>query len=198
LIRINVQDPKTLAMNIAIAKTVNAIRNRSFHDRNPSIGKMVNCPICDRRHREPLCQPVYAVGRWADEKIPLIASQTTRKGVYGAATVAKKRFHPHPSKRKLQLVQRTQTLYPQNEPYLTDPVECMKESRKQAVRQLETEWAEARKIRRNQQKLSRRINALLTRFVAQLKKTQTPPARDTQLKWREAQAARTEANAGLI
>lgn len=148
MIRINLLS----AMNRNVAAALAAIRARSFSGRNPQLGPMINCPVCKLRHRKTnvvkgvvvKCEAKYAPHRFVEgDKIvegePQMAAQNTLKGVFGAAFVAKKRFHPHPSKKKLQLVQRTQELYPQNSPYITDPVECMKESRKQAARQLKDE-----------------------------------------------------------
>jgi hypothetical protein len=76
---------------------------------------------------------------------PMMASQLKLKGIFGAAMVAKKRIKPHLSKWKRQLVQLTQQLYPQNEPYITNPQECMEESRKQAARILKDKRAGIRR-----------------------------------------------------
>ncbi len=147
----------------AVAKALEAIKQKSFAERHPELGKMINCPVCLRRHRGAVCAPKYAQGRLGSmtEGIDLIAAQNTAKGVMGAARFAKKRFHPHPSKKGLQLVQRTQEMYFLNEPYFTDAQACMEESRDMAQRQLKKE--RNRKARRTQktQQLSRRINAAL-------------------------------------
>ena len=163
MIQINVLDIEKQKLNAAMAAALKAIRARSYSGRNPELGKMINCPICDLRHRGVICTPVYATGRWdlapEGEKKLLIASQNTAKGVMGAHTVAKKRLHPHPSKRKLQLVQLTQRLFPLHEPYLTDPIECMKAARNDAYRIIIKGMKMASKLYRGQQKTSRRINA---------------------------------------
>ncbi|MDA4129168.1 MAG: hypothetical protein OK457_00205 [Thaumarchaeota archaeon] len=115
------------------------------------------------------------------------------KGVYGAKAFAKKRIHPHPSKRKLHLVERTQNLFPHNAPFFTDPREAMKESRKEAFRQLKTEKNVTRKKSMRRSDNSRRINAGLTVFIPEWGVPSKPKAA-TIAKRREKQAARTKAN----
>lgn len=123
------------------ADALKKVHDRSFAQRHPELGKMIKCPVCNRRHREIVhCKLNYSVKT---------DSFTPR---------SKGRFHPHLNKRNLQLVQRTQKLYYENQPYLNDPVECMKESRKQARRELKTEFNAKRKVKQQQQKRSRRIN----------------------------------------
>lgn len=167
MIRINLLTDESIAalkLNRAVAAAVNAIRSRSFSGRNPQLGKMINCAVCDKRHRNSIvCTPKYGVGRYDPEKKPLVASDKTARGILGAARFAKVRFHPHHSHKLLQLVQRTQQIFPQFAPYLTDPEECMKESRKEAARQLKTERDANTKIKRQQQQIARRINFGLAR-----------------------------------
>ena len=158
MIRINMLSVERQALNAAVAKTRAALRARSFSARNPQLGKMIKCQICHRRHREnPLvagvrysCIQQFAKPRYmfttteASELVPvpqenrpaLIASQTTRKGVVGAATFAKKRLLPHHNRRDLLLVQRTIELYPEHAVYLSDPLEAMREARLQAQREI--------------------------------------------------------------
>ena len=160
MIRLNLQDPKTLALNRAIASAVNQIRARSRSGRHPEEGRKINCPVCRMRHWSTrVCVPVYT----KDENgIERIASQTTRKGVNGAAAY-KGRILPHHNHLSLQLVQRTQQLYEQHAQYLTDPREIMYEARKQAIRQLKNERDIKAKNRRRMSQDSRRINAGLVR-----------------------------------
>ena len=160
MIRINLQDPKTLALNRAIAAAVIQIRSRSRSGRHPEEGRKINCAVCRTRHWSTrVCVPVYT----KDENgIERIASQTTRKGVNGAAAY-KGRILPHHNHLSLQLVQRTQQLYEQHAQYLTDPREIMHEARKQAIRQLKNERDIKAKNRRRMSQDSRRINAGLVR-----------------------------------
>jgi len=173
MIRINMLDPKRQELNKAVHEARIALYNRSYIQRTPQLGRYINCPVCRTRHREVnlvadvivKCEFHYATGRWdlSENPQPLIARQDTLKGVFGAAQVAKKRYHPHHNKKDLQLVQRTQQLYPENAPFLNDPEECMKESRKQAQRELKKERAERRRFKRQQQSIARRINFQLAK-----------------------------------
>lgn len=104
------------------------IRNRSFSARHPELGKMVNCRICGTRHRENerKCVQVftYRVGNYEvfreDENGDLVPAyrtavqpneKPTMKQVMGRAAFAKKRFNPHPSKIKLQFIERTRKVF---------------------------------------------------------------------------------------
>ena len=185
MIRINMLDVSKQKLNAAVAKALETIRNRTFSGRNPQLGKMFNCPICDRRHRGTICEPKYAVGRYADPKVPLIASQETAKGVLGAHVFAKKRFHPHPNRKGLLLVQRTQFLYPLFEKYINDPVECMKGARTEAARQLKDEARIQRRLKRLLLK-----GTALTRWY-----WGTKPSTTIKNKRQEKQALRTKVNA---
>lgn len=163
MIRINLQTPENLALNRAVANAVNAIRNRPYAQRHPEMGRMINCPVCLHRHRSiRKCEPHYAVGRWdtapEGEKKILMAAQNTRKGIFGVASVVKKRHHPHPNKKGLQLVERTRQLFPLSEPYYNDPADAMKEARTEAGRELRKEKEAKQKLARQQQQVSRQIN----------------------------------------
>lgn len=169
MIKINILDINKQRLNKAVFEALEAIRNRSFSGRNPQLGKMINCHVCSTRHRSyPACIIKYAKGSRYDmlpesEKKEMVIEPTTIKQLVGARQFARKREHPHPSKRGLQLVQRVQKLFPFNEPYLSDPKECMKESRKQAIRELKAEHRLVRRAIRRQTQISRRINAGLAK-----------------------------------
>lgn len=153
MIQINLQDTKTLNFNRAIAKTINAIRSRSFFGRNPQIGRMVNCAVCGRRHRDNLaCKLIY-----------ITEAANIRRGIQGARTFAKKRFHPHPNKYGLQLIQMVRALFPTYHMYLPNPQEAMESARKDARRILIKKQRAFRKLKQKQQDIARRINAGLER-----------------------------------
>lgn len=171
MIKINMLSPEKQALNKAVFEALAEIRSRSYSGRNPSLGKMLNCSICGNRHREVRmfdgkvyrCELKYAKGsRYdmlpEDQKKPMILEPTTIKQLLGAQRFAKKRKFPHHSKHDLQLVQRTQQLYPQHERFLSEPVEIMKEARNQARRELKKERFLENKFRRRQTDISRRIN----------------------------------------
>jgi hypothetical protein len=164
MIKINLLSTEKQQLNKAVAEALEAIRSRSYSARHPELGKMIKCAVCQRRHRESLkCQLTYATRYWTDDTSPMMASQTTIRGVMGAAHFARKRFHPHPNKRGLALVVRTQELFPQEEPFWDKPEEAMKRARTLALRQLKAERRAARKIKVRQQDISRRINAGLAK-----------------------------------
>jgi hypothetical protein len=52
MICINMLSTERQTLNAAVARTRQALRNRSFSGRNSSLGRMINCPICLQRHRE--------------------------------------------------------------------------------------------------------------------------------------------------
>lgn len=155
MIKINLQTPENLARNKMVADAVNAIRSRSFAARHPELGKMINCQVCDRRHRASVvCKPVYTKDSNGEDW----TTPETRKGVYGAKTFAKRRFLPHHSKKLLQLVQLTQDLFPQFQPNFAKPEDAMKYTRTEAQRILKKQRSAKAKTVRRQQQLSRRIN----------------------------------------
>lgn len=114
------------------------IEGRTFSDRHPELGKMISCRVCGTRHRknEKKCEQVFtyrvnednskAPQRLAfelyreNEKGELVPDyrtamrpdeKPTQKQVMGAASFAKKRYHPHLSKIKLQFIQRTRKVF---------------------------------------------------------------------------------------
>ena len=124
---------------------------RSYSERHPEIGKMLKCQICLTRHRSSkVCRQKFAVGTHdpapEGEKRLLVASQTTIKGVWGAAGFNKKRRKPHHSHRMLRLVQLTQDLFPKYYPdQIADPAEAMKAARGEAQHVLRRRYVAARK-----------------------------------------------------
>lgn len=123
------QEVKDLA-----AKTLLEIRNRSFSGRNPELGKMIKCPVCQTRHRAAKkCEQkfvelfveedletgektvVYAVAAQPKDyeiSSQISAQQPTMKQVLGAATFKGKRRHSHPNKRGLQFIQLVRSFTP--------------------------------------------------------------------------------------
>lgn len=96
----------------AVAEFTKAQEAKSFSGRHPELGKMVNCRVCSTRHRSiHVCEQRHVV-----ELIPPPGlTGLTKNQVVGRAAFAKKRVMPHYSKRRLQLVQLTQQLYPLHE-----------------------------------------------------------------------------------
>ena len=155
-------DAKQLVAD-AVAKFREEHAAKSFSDRHPELGKMINCPVCLRRHRSVIkCEQVFTTGTHdpapEGEKMLLVAAQT-RKGILGAALFAKKRIFQHHSKRLLQLVQLTQILFPKYFPVqFPDPEKAMKVARGEARAILSRKNKLFNYKVRRQRDISRRIN----------------------------------------
>lgn len=135
MIKINVLSPEDRAANAAFAALNDAIaafeeerRFKSFSERHPELGKMINCQVCSSRHREHerKCEQrftytvdgfEYFVDDENGNKVPDYRTairpgeRPTVKQQIGRAAFAKKRFHPHPSKIKLQFIERTRLVF---------------------------------------------------------------------------------------
>jgi hypothetical protein len=176
----------------ALDKTLTAIEGRSFSERNSGLGKMIKCQVCGTRHRqhERVCEQKFKYLYTEEETddttsevtttdffataIPT-GKQPTKRQVVGAAAFAKKRFHPHHSKIKLQLIERVRVVFERlgfnlevkSEGTFEKPEES--ESQKQfqkdlhrarvvAARQLRKERRNATIATRKRQDISRRVN----------------------------------------
>jgi hypothetical protein len=130
-----------------IAKAIADIRekqkDKSFSERHPELGKMINCPLCDRRHRtSEICLQRFAK---TEEGIELVArGHGHHKG----------RINRHWNKRSLELVDLTRRLiifYPNGD-------EDVKKARSAAINILRRKWHARSQQIQQQQKLSRKIN----------------------------------------
>jgi hypothetical protein len=117
--------------------------NKSFSGRHPELGRMINCPICDRRHRtSEICLQRFAK---TEEGVELVA----RGHGHG-----KGRINRHWNKRSLELVDLTRKLiifYPNGN-------EDVKKARSAAMNALRKKWHARSQQIQHQQKLSRKIN----------------------------------------
>jgi hypothetical protein len=136
------------ALDKAISDFKESQESKSFSQRHPELGKMINCAVCGLRHRDRVV---------CNQRFALYEDGTERVNEHvGNSIFNKKRFHPHPNKRNLQLIERTRYNF---DDYLhLDSVNGMKAARAQAGRELRLERKEASNKKRNQQKISRRIN----------------------------------------
>ncbi len=147
----------------AIAKFREDFKGLSFSGRNPQLGKMIKCQVCLKRHRSSqVCHQVFTTGTHdpapEGEKKLLVAAET-RKGILGAAKFAKQRINPHHSHKLLELVQLTQDLFPKYfGVQIKDPQKAMQAARGEAQKILTRKARARRRITRNKQELSRRIN----------------------------------------
>lgn len=131
-----------------IAEFERSQESKTFSQRNPHLGKMINCAVCNTRHRgRILCNQRFA----------LYEDDTMRVNEHlGKSMFHKVRFHPHPNKKMLQLVQRTQQLYPLYS--RLEPINAMKAARAQAGRELRLERKIESRRRQVEQCTSRQIN----------------------------------------
>ena len=172
----NVSEELQKAIDIALGK----IENRSFSERNPELGKMVNCKVCGTRHRvnERKCEQkfTYSVGDYElfreDENGELVPDyrtcmrpneRQTKRQVAGAAAFKGKRLKSHHSKVQLQFIERTRKVFLE---LGFDPDEKDKEvfeknlqrARVLAAREIRRERELNDRRIRIEQDLSRRIN----------------------------------------
>jgi hypothetical protein len=108
------------AMIAAVAKFADEREIKSFSDRNPELGKMINCYVCGNRHRAArVCVPVYAkhkteTAQAEDGSIvpaPIMAAQNTRKGFYGAQKFKRQQILRHRNQWGLQVLERATKHY---------------------------------------------------------------------------------------
>ncbi len=173
-------------LQAVVTETLKKLQGRSFSQRHPELGKMVNCQVCKTRHRtsERKCEQVftYRVGDYElyrrDAKGDLVPDyrtsmrpdeKPTKRQVVGTAAFKGKRLRPHPSKFNLQLVQRTRSIFlgfgysvedkiPTEKAELEKFEKDLKRARVLAARQIRRERELSdREIRRRQDQ-SRRIN----------------------------------------
>ncbi len=142
---------------------------KSFSERHPELGKMVNCYVCGTRHRSArVCVPTYAVipGETDEQGQPVfrIASQYTRKGVMGAKSV-KGRILKHRNARGLQVLERATILFRQDIvsfPSLTrESVDETKEQKAERTKELD---------RMGRVSLSRALNELRKEWATRRRK----------------------------
>jgi hypothetical protein len=137
----------TYQVKSEIQKVIAEIREKqkekSFSERHPELGKMVNCLICDRRHRtSEICLQRFAKTEEGVERV-------TRGHGHG-----KGRINRHWNKRSLELVDLTRRLiifYPNGN-------EDVKKARSTAMNILRRKWHARSQQIQHQQKLSRKIN----------------------------------------
>lgn len=185
----NEEEPKFTPMAEPLVEAALAeIRARSFSGRNAQLGKMIKCQFCQLRHRENerKCEQYftnvvdgYEVFR-EDESGTLVpdfrtclrsGERPTIRQQIGAAALVKKRFHPHPSKIKLQFIERVRLVF-EFIGYPTEPKEGqdtaqfeeqfkkdLHEARVYAARLLRKEREKKDRAYRRRRDQARRINA---------------------------------------
>jgi len=167
MIKINLLTPVQAALAAEVAKFHRAQRNRSVSERNPELGRMMNCPFCERRHRATKTAEKYATNCFQQFAIDPITKEVrttpkTRKGVNGAAAFARKRFLPHRSAFTLLVLQRAGDLYADayeaaargGDTHQVDYGKCIRRAFQSVRAQREGE----RRLKHLQQRIARGIN----------------------------------------
>lgn len=132
---IELEPPKPTAGGlVASVLALEEIKKRSFSGRNPEIGKMIKCQVCNHRHREVIkCEQKF-VELWVEEDLEtgektviyatavqpkgtevrgqISAEQPTMKQIVGALAFKTKRLNPHPNKRNLRYIELVRALTP--------------------------------------------------------------------------------------
>ena len=165
----------------AVAKFEEEHRDKSFSERHPELGKMMNCAICRSRHRSHIkCKQTFSVryqeqemqenGEWGPLTDVLAVAPRTRKGVNGAAGFKGRRLKPHLNHRSQLFIARVRKLFTYSEgAELTEAFKAaLGIARKRAVRQLKKEYRIVANRKTRQQDISRRINRGLLRAGYQL------------------------------
>lgn len=158
---------------------------KSFSERHPELGKMINCVVCLQRHRKArVCVSVYAktpdevfVGeggkvtlvpvttRNEDGSVipkPMLADQNTAKGVMGAARFAGRR-NKHRNAWGLQVLERAAIIFNQDRRFYGEMTEedenkLGKQSLSRALNEKRAERAMSRRVRFLITRESRKLN----------------------------------------
>lgn len=119
-----------------LAEAEGLIAGRSFSGRNPQLGKMIKCTVCQLRHRAiQKCEPRFTnvagdfeyfkeetdketgetklvpAYRTAVDAAVSAVGKPTKRSVVGAAAFNRKRVKPHHSKIKLLFIERVREVY---------------------------------------------------------------------------------------
>jgi hypothetical protein len=167
------------ALQAALTDATTAIESRSFSDRHPELGKMVNCRVCSTRHRvnERKCEQkfTYTIGDYEHfveneagelvpdyRTVPRAGERPTMKQTLGQAAFVKKRFNKHPSKIKLQLIERTRRVFLELGFDLDETAEVFQKNLQRAkviaAREIRAERELKDRAARRRADVSRRIN----------------------------------------
>ena len=147
------------------------IRSRSFAGRHPELGKMVNCPVCDLRHRDSQkCEQKFKE-LWIEEDLetgekeiiyatpppPPNRRQTTKMIVGAKQFKGKRRLH-RPNPNELHMIELTRKFFPNFEGIFDTEEKQMKAARKLAIWMFHHIRKRKAEKRRRQQDISRKIN----------------------------------------
>ena len=155
-----------------IGKVIENVQHKSYAQRHPELGKMMNCQVCGRRHfSSQVCKQRFAVRHIEEdvetgERTVVYATaipadkKPTRNQVLGAKMFKGRRIKPHVSRTKLMMIEKVRKLLENVEINLDSKEfqDQLKLARKMAEREIRhQDHIKADRLRR-QQDLSRRIN----------------------------------------
>ena len=136
------------------------LMSQQDYDRVRALVNFYNRPFSERHPELILKKCRYCKLRFTSEELKNHKHELKFENDFGSSAFKGKRFHPHYGKRGLQLVERVRKIIRSDAELL--PVEEfqkeLKLARTEAKRQLRQERKAESKQKRDQQKLSRRIN----------------------------------------
>jgi hypothetical protein len=136
----------------AIAEFRETFKERTFSQRHPELGKMINCYVCGLRHRSAqVCEQRFAKVRVGDTDQTRQTGPVNPKRRYGMGS--NKRINPHWNRKRLMVVDLTRQLLPY---YSGD--NAVQKAKSRAINILTPIWNESDRKYRNMQKESREIN----------------------------------------
>ena len=141
----------------AVAKFEEQQRLKSFSERHPDLGKMIDCRLCGRRHREgdPLAKESRAHGeqKFGDVEIPS-----------RSVTFKKQRINPHHNDKVRRFVRLTKKIFDEDiAPYFhaetpEEQENLVRRAQRRAAHILRKFWIKPRIARKHTQDVSRRVN----------------------------------------
>jgi hypothetical protein len=157
------EDQKSL--QAIVAATLESIRGRSFSERNPELGKMVNCSVCDSRHRSSqVCVRKHKylhTEAEVDNDGKTIGTPSDVFAVIDRPARPKGRRRPRPNHSHFSIIEIAKDIYGRGTSYdgnTPEDVAKLQEVRVEAVREWKRRRRAAAKRKRRQQDVSRRIN----------------------------------------
>lgn len=140
----------------AIEKFKEQFAERTYSQRHEELGKMINCHLCNRRHRE--ADPL-ALSSHAHRSDATFRDLPSRHVLF-----AKRRFNPHRNAKILQFVRLTEKILKEEiEPFFRPdpehPDNLIRRAQRRAAKVMRRTWIKERLVQKHMQDHSRRINA---------------------------------------
>lgn len=149
------------SVEAAAEKFRQAFAERSFSERNEDLGKMIDCPFCQIRHRagDLIFRNSRAHGeqKRATQEMPSLGSVPR-------SNFAKPRFRPHHGDKQIQFAQLSEKIYEEDiKPFFQadpeHPDNLIRRAQRKAAKFLRRLWIKPRIAYKHMQEHSRQINA---------------------------------------